>query len=296
MKTRPNKEYFESKFKGIDEQLGDRWGHRWRASQKFRHDLYISILQRMLPTIDPIKILDVGCGLGELTKRVDELDRKNWIIGMDISQNATRIFKKILNKKMLIEVVGGALPHLPFMANSFDIVICAEVLYYLDMKHQHLSLQNIQTILKPNGFLLLSVPLRDDPKALAFAEQEILNLVLSYFHVEQIQYNYAKIYGIIEKPLLLLYENVDVVRKIREMSEEEFIRWRIKASTRKVKIAKIIRKFNFLPILEAAIPKIRLILSLKTPVIGLYRLTKLLMGKKGRTHIILLLRNNKKIR
>lgn len=292
MRVRPDREYFESKFKNIDEQLGDLWGHRWRASQKFRHDLYISILQRIVPSANPIKVLDIGCGLGELTERVYELDRKNWVIGMDISRNAARILNK--NKKNLIDVVVGGLPYLPFRANSFDLVVCAEVLYYLGPKQQHLSLQSIKALLKPKGFMLLSVPLCNDPKALAFTEEEIINLVLNYFHIEQIQYNYAKLYGIFEKPLLLLCENVGVIRRIREMSEAEFSRWCIKASSRKVKVAKIIRKFNFLPILEAAIPKIRLVLSFKTPVIALYRLTKLLMRKKGRTQIILLLRNNAK--
>ena len=58
------KEWFESMFKNVGEE-GDRWGHHWRGSQKFRYDRYIKILKTILPTKKKIKILDVGCALGD---------------------------------------------------------------------------------------------------------------------------------------------------------------------------------------------------------------------------------------
>ena len=89
------KEWFESKFNNLD-NFGDKWGHRWRGSQKFRYDLYIKILKSILPTKEKIKILDIGCALGDFTKRVWQLDPKNEIYGIDISENAiARVSKEL---------------------------------------------------------------------------------------------------------------------------------------------------------------------------------------------------------
>lgn len=287
-------DHFESKFKNSDDNLGDRWGHRWRGSQKFRHDLYISMLKEILPFTNKGIILDIGCGLGELTKKVKELDKKNWVIGMEISRAATARGKCLL-KNSSIDMIIGALPFLPFRGDSVNLVICAEVLYYLNPKFHRLSLQNIQEILKRSGFLVLSVLLgRGIKTSLRFTEKEIINLVSMYFHVKRIEYNYAKLYNILEKPLLLLCESVNFAEKIQKMSDNDFKKWTAKVSRRTVRLAKIIRKFGYviLPISKSIIPKIRFLLSLKAPVVASYKLTKLLMGRKGRTHAIFLLKNN----
>ena len=79
------KDWFEYMF---DCGEGDRWGHTWRGSQKFRYDLYIKILKTILPKSQKIKILDIGCALGDFTERVYKLDQKNDIIGIELSKNA----------------------------------------------------------------------------------------------------------------------------------------------------------------------------------------------------------------
>ena len=192
------KSWFENQFDNTDAK-GDRWGHRWRGSQKFRYDLYIKILKSILPTKEKITILDIGCALGDFTKRVWQLDPKNKIFGIDISENAiARVSKEYPGMKFKV----GSLPVLPFDAGTFDLILCLEVLYYLSPEDRIESLKTIKKALKTDGHLFFSGVL--DGGVRYFAEDEIIELISKYFNIEQIEYNYARIYTTIESKFLFL--------------------------------------------------------------------------------------------
>ena len=292
------KEWFESMFKNIGEE-GDRWGHHWRGSQKFRYDRYIKILKTILPTKKKIKILDVGCALGDFTKRVWLLDQKNEIFGIDISENAiARVSKEYPNMKFRV----ASLPTLPFNENSFDLILCVEVLYYLNPEDRIKSLENIKRVLKPGGYFLFSGVL--DGGIRYFAEDEIIDLISKYFDVERIEYNYARIYTAIESKFLFLLNSCDLIERVLSMPDKDFLKWcEARKDKRKAgKVKKWWKIINRIPFARKIVKAgvwfvnaiVRAMLSWKFPVSISYNLTKLIFGENGKTQIIILARNNNK--
>ena len=292
------KEWFENMFKDVGRE-GDRWGHRWRGSQKFRYELYTKILKTILPTKEKIKILDIGCALGDFTKRVWQLDPKNELIGVDISENAiARVSKKYPSMKFKV----ASLPDLPFYENSFDLVLCLEVLYYLNPEERIKSLESIREVLKPKGYLFFSGVL--DGGVRYFAEDEIIELISRYFDIERIEYNYSRIYTAVECKFLYLLNICKIVEMVLNMSDTEFLKWceeqednrkaeKIKRVRRIITIAPFAR--NIIKTISGVMSLIiRKVLSWKIPVAISYKLTKLILREKGKTQVIILAINSKR--
>lgn len=92
--------------------------------------------------------LEVGAGTGEISKALKRTGHH--IIAADI---APQMVSQIHNKLGIEAVVCDA-ETLPFPNESFDTVVGAEMIYYLD--HQERFLAEAHRILRPGGRLLLS--------------------------------------------------------------------------------------------------------------------------------------------
>lgn len=290
---RGTKEWFESLFDPKQNPIVDGWKIAWRGSQKFRYDLYTEILKHVLPKNEKIKILDIGCALGDFTRRVWQLDPKNEILGIDISENAiNRVSKEYPDMKFKV----ASLPALPFNESTFDLILCLEVLYYLNPEDRIKSLENIKKALKTDGYLFFSGVL--DGGVRYFAEDEIIALISKYFDVERIEYNYLPIYTKIESKFLYLLNICDTIEMMLSISDEAFLKWcnerEDKRKAEKVKRCwRIINRIPFSRNIVKVINRlmssiIRGMLSWKVPVIVSYKLTKLILGEKGKTQIIIL--------
>lgn len=288
------KEWFEYMLGDVGKE-GDKWGHRWRGSQKFIYYSRIIILKNVLPK-KKIKILDIGCALGDFTKQVWQLNSKNDIFGIDISKNAiTRISKKYPDMRFIL----GSLPNLSFKENYFDLILCLEVLYYLNPKDRIKSLETIKKALKPDGYFFFSGVL--DGGIRYFAEDEIIELISKYFDIERIEYNYAKIYTTIESKFLFLLNICDIIEMALNISDTEFLKWcgerEDKRKAEKVnKFWKIMNRFpfgrNIVNVIDRFMSSIiRGVLSWKIPVSLSYKLTELILREKGKTGITILARN-----
>lgn len=89
------------------------------------------------------KILDLGCGEGVL---VEKFRAKNFdIIGADFNYQSGFVYKRPITNT-------------GFADNSFDVVLCLDVLEHLDFNEQDRALEEIGRILKPNGNLVLTLP------------------------------------------------------------------------------------------------------------------------------------------
>jgi len=118
------------------------------------------------------KVLDIGCGPGEMI--VDLLKRGYKVCGADISMEMLNIARKNIRTQNLVnshQLVQSSIEYLPFRDSSFDAVICAGVIEYLDADDR--ALKELNRVLKPSGILIITVrnalcPMRILDKGLDF--------------------------------------------------------------------------------------------------------------------------------
>lgn len=246
------KEWLEGMFLDIEKTGEDRWGHQWRASQKLRYERYMGVLKPMLK--QGMTILDVGCGAGNFTHQVWELAPESAIIGMDISERAIRYAQRTYPE---ITFMTGALPDVVLgEKKSFDLILCLEVLNYLDTEERRKAVERMSVLLKPGGRLLFSGVL--DGGVAYFEENEIQELISQYLAIEKTEYNYAKLYTIMEGKFLLALRLFDLLKGV--------------------------------PLVRYMKAPLRKFLSWDFPPRMLNRLSRYLLREKGESHIIILAR------
>lgn len=125
-------------------------------------------------------ILDVGVGLGRLLSHFPELQR----YGIDISFGYLRSAQK-----KGIEVCYSLVEDVPYRKETFDIVVCTDVLeHVIDI---NLSIRRILSVLKTDGLLIVRTPYRED---------------LSWYVSDKNPYKYVHLRTFDENSLRLLFE------------------------------------------------------------------------------------------
>lgn len=99
----------------------------------------------------PLKILDAGCGTGEIVGQLIRHGHEVW--GLDISEAMIRYAKE---NCAVGRFQHGDIEHLPFRDNTFDVVVCLGVLEYLNTSEN--ALREIIRVLKPGGRAVISTP------------------------------------------------------------------------------------------------------------------------------------------
>ena len=127
-------------------------------------------------------ILDLGCGEGRHCLGIPDTDNSNLVVGMDLGLTDLKIAKvkarehqtfcqeQSLSISAAPSFINGNGLTLPFADNSFDLVVCSEVLEHID---DYLGIvREIKRVVKNDGQLIISVP-RQWPERLcwAFSEQ-----------------------------------------------------------------------------------------------------------------------------
>ena len=112
------------------------------------HALLLAELERHRPC----RLLDIGCGTGELAGRMAS---RGWsAVGMDLSEPMLHQARaKPSDDGSLAVVTVGDSEHLPFAAASFDIVTCANSFHHYP--HQDAVVREMFRILRPGGQLYL---------------------------------------------------------------------------------------------------------------------------------------------
>ena len=103
------------------------------------------------------RILNAGCGDGfdiYLKKKTNQLH------SIDINKGDIEI-AKILNPDDNVSYHLGSIEKLPFADNFFDCILCTEVLEHL--KSDQLAIQELTRVLKKNGKLIVTVPIKNFP-------------------------------------------------------------------------------------------------------------------------------------
>jgi len=118
---------------------------------------YLAIVSEFFERNNVEKILDIGCGLGS---NLLFLARKGFnMTGIDISAEAIkRLQERTELDKLNIPLFVGDFRTLPFSNESFEGVICIQTLQHGYTKDVQKGIEEISRVLKPQGFLFLTVP------------------------------------------------------------------------------------------------------------------------------------------
>ena len=144
--------------------------HYDRVADRYRHMKQSP--ERIIERIKPIpgtRILDVGCGTGNLTFEIVRALAPSVIVGIDISEAELRIANEI-KTELGIDTVSfqrASATALPFEPESFDVVTSNMVFHLLD--DQKTALSEALRVLKPGGVALLQFQGQREPAQEYFA-------------------------------------------------------------------------------------------------------------------------------
>lgn len=105
-----------------------------------------------------MKLLDCGCGPGNITIDLAKILKKGKVIGVDIEKSQLKIAEATARNKKIpnVNFQEGNILHLPFDDNSFDIVFTRATLYHL--KNHKQAIKEMLRVTRPNGFIAACEP------------------------------------------------------------------------------------------------------------------------------------------
>jgi 2-polyprenyl-3-methyl-5-hydroxy-6-metoxy-1,4-benzoquinol methylase len=99
----------------------------------------------------PERALDVGCSSGYLSRRLVERGAK--VVGIEADERAAAAARAVCEDVLVGDVETM---DLPFAANSFDLVLCGDVIEHLRDPERFLA--RMRPLLRPGGRLVLTTP------------------------------------------------------------------------------------------------------------------------------------------
>ena len=119
--------------------------------QKFLINNFYSSLISIIKDLSPNTILDAGCGEGFTMNKLSKNGIGKEIEGIEYMKEAISLGKKLYSD---LANKQGSVYELPYKDNSFDLVICTEVLEHLEEPAK--ALKEILRVSKK--YLIISVP------------------------------------------------------------------------------------------------------------------------------------------
>ena len=142
--------------KAAEKEFFDRYPRRYEV---LKNEGYGRILKELIRKVNPQKgwrLLDLGCGSGSLLQRFKQGEMR--LAGIDISIKNIRQARTFLSGDRCIV---GDIERVPFMDNTFDVIIYGGVLHHFPQMAD--ILQEGHRILKPGGHLFSYDPHRYNP-------------------------------------------------------------------------------------------------------------------------------------
>lgn len=130
----------------------------YEVARRARRDFYNLLLQFARPGL---KVLDYGCGTGELAISVAEMGAQ--VIGIDISSEAIRKANEQAKQQGIAQMVTFIemdAENLWFPNNTFDVVYGVSILHHLDLRQAY---REVARVLKPSGQAIFLEPLGHNP-------------------------------------------------------------------------------------------------------------------------------------
>ena len=114
-----------------------------------RRHIVATMLRRFAPPDRPLRIADVGCGMGASFEMLGEF---GWVVGMDYSATALGFSRQ----RGFPRLLAAALPRLPFADGEFDVVCALDVIEHID--DDAAAASELWRVCKPGGLLVITVP------------------------------------------------------------------------------------------------------------------------------------------
>jgi SAM-dependent methyltransferase len=143
------------------------WWFRWRF------DLIADVFGT-LPRGEPLRILDAGCGTGQMLKC---LEAHGEATGIEISPQAVGYARQ----RGVQRLVQGSIADPPFRDGTFDCVVALDVIEHVD--DDLAILTKLGEVLRPGGHLIVTVPAFQ----VLWSEHDEINLHKRRYRAEQLR-------------------------------------------------------------------------------------------------------------
>lgn len=118
---------------------------------------YVAELLRLFPLNSGDRLLDVGCGSGDLLALAATRESGAILVGIDPDEDALELAShKIARTIVAAELHQGTAGDLPFEDESFDIVTATRLLVSLDARDRAEALCECRRVLRPGGRLIVA--------------------------------------------------------------------------------------------------------------------------------------------
>lgn len=119
--------------------------------QKLLINNFYSSLISLIKPLSPKTILDAGCGEGFTMSKLAEFGVGKQIEGVEYSKDAITLGKKFFPNLVIKQ---GSVYELPYEDNSFDLIVCTEVLEHLEDPKKAIK----EMLRVSKKYLVISVP------------------------------------------------------------------------------------------------------------------------------------------
>lgn len=155
---RPSEEFFRA---SVDNYRKEHYESGYRTFMTVRHERYLKELADLsLPSGS--LALDAGCGPGFLTKALHELNYR--VTALDTSREMLRLTRSLFENEppqTAPTFQEGNVEDLPFEDGTYDVVLSAGVIEYLDNDLK--ALREFNRVSRDNAVLILSVTNKYSP-------------------------------------------------------------------------------------------------------------------------------------
>lgn len=131
-------------FAFLDEFGSKHWWYR------AKNDLIKTFLKKYANGAHAGKVIDVGCGAGNLSKEITDAGYN--VTSVDLSEEAI----KYCRARGLKDLHVADAVQLPFQDNCFDAAVASEILEHIEEDSR--ALKEIYRVLKPGGVAIITVP------------------------------------------------------------------------------------------------------------------------------------------
>ena len=139
--------YYSIRAKDYDRQKSRTW--------KSDHGLGTEVLNEVLDAFEGFEdkvSLDVGVGSGRNAKPLLEKVRPS-LVGLDLTKEMLEVARnKMAPCKQYLNLILGDAEHLPFVAGTFDAILCVSTMHYFT--HQKKIVKEFARLLKKNGMFV----------------------------------------------------------------------------------------------------------------------------------------------